>query len=134
MTDTTVLHSDRWGDILDRPADGCVEIRWFDTTAQMSGDDFNTFLATYAGCVERCARGGALVDAVQFRMDPANMSMGWRDRHIVPRYNAAGLKKFAFVMPAGMPAIGAPPEPEGPADFPTGYFGTRAEALAWLRS
>ena len=33
---------------------------------------------------------------------------------------------------AGMPAIGAPPQKEGPADYPTAYFGTRAEALAWL--
>ena len=62
------------------------------------------------------------------------MEMGWRDEHIIPRYNAAGLKKFAFVMPAGMPAIGAPPAPEGPADFPTGYYGSRADALSWLRA
>lgn len=35
-------------------------------------------------------------------------------------------------MPAGMPAIGSDPVREGPATFPTGYFGTRADALAWL--
>lgn len=74
-----------------------------------------------------------MVDAVQFRMDMARMSMGWRDEHIIPRYNAAGLRKFAFVMPAGMPAIGSEPAPEGPADFPTGYFAGRADALSWLK-
>ena len=33
-----------------------------------------------------------------------------------------------------MPAIGEDPVHEGPADYPTAYFGTRAEAVAWLRS
>lgn len=133
MTTVRAVHSDRWGDILDRPDDGCVEIRWYDTTSEMTGDDFNEFLATFAGCVEDCGRPGGLVDAVQFKMDMSRMSMGWRDEHIIPRYNGAGLKKFAFVMPHGMPAIGNAPAPEGPAKFPTGYFGSRAEALAWLK-
>ena len=128
----TVLYGDRWGDIIDRPEDKCVEIRWFDTTAGMSGEDFNGFLKIYADHVENCGRAGGLIDAVQFAMDMSKIEMGWRDEHIIPRYNAAGLKKFAFVMPAGMPAIGTPPAPEGPADFPTGYFGSRADALSWL--
>lgn len=125
-------HSDRWGECIVRPADNCTEIRWFDTTAEMSGDDFNGFLDVYAEIVERAGLTGALVDAVQFKMDMARMSMGWRDENIIPRYNAAGLKKFAFLMPAGMPAIGAPPSREGPADFPTAYFGARQDALKWI--
>ncbi|WP_136658984.1 hypothetical protein [Nitratireductor sp. XY-223] len=133
MTEARIVHTDRWGDIIDRPAGGCVEIRWFDTTSAMAGDDFNTFLSVYAGHVEQCGRACGLVDAVQFRMDMAKMNMGWRDENIIPRYNAAGMRKFAFIMPGGMPAIGAPPANEGPADFPTGYFGTRADALGWLK-
>ena len=132
MTGATHLYADRWGEILDRPQEGCVEIRWFDTTSAMDGNDFNQFLATYAGYVESCGRSGALVDSVQFRMDMAKMEMGWRNQHIIPRYNAAGLKKFAFIMPAGMPAIGKPPAKEGPATFATGYFGGRDAALRWL--
>lgn len=134
MSTGTVEYSDRWGDIVDRPADDCVEIRWFDTTADMEGDDFNAFLTHYAGCVERCGRANGLVDAVQFRMDMAKMHMGWRNEHIIPRYNSAGLRKFAFIMPIGMPAIGSPPANEGPAEFPTGYFGSRRDALRWLGS
>jgi len=133
MAAVRIVYGDQWGDILDRPDDGCVEIRWFDTTDAMAAADFNAFLATYAGHVEACGRPGGLVDAVQFRMDMAQMDQGWRDAHIIPRYNAAGVKKFAFIMPAGMPAIGSAPAPEGPADFPTGYFGRRADALTWLR-
>ena len=94
-------YSDKWGDILDRPDDNCVEIRWFDTTSQMDGDDFNNFLTRFAEQVETCGRSGCLVDAVQFRMDMGKMNNGWRDANIIPRYNAANVKKFAFVMPAG---------------------------------
>ena len=60
------------------------------------------------------------------------MDANWRDANIIPRYNAAGVTKFAFLMPEGMPAIGAPPAPEGPAEFPTAYFGRRADAVEWL--
>lgn len=134
MAEPRLVHSDRWADIIDRPEDDCVEIRWFDTTTHMEAEEFNEFLAAYAGHVEACGRSGGLIDGLQFRMDFAKMDAGWRDRHIIPRYNAAGLKKFAFIMPAGMPAIGAPPAPEGPAEFTTGYFATRAEALAWFKS
>ena len=58
--------------------------------------------------------------------------MQWRDEHIVPRYNAGGVQKFAFHMPDSMPSIGAAPEPEGPAAFPTAYFARRQAALDWL--
>ena len=134
MARNSVLYSDQWGDIIDRSDDDCVEIRWFDISSGMDADDFNGFLLKYAECVEKSSRAGGLVDAVQFKMDMAKMHMGWRDEHIIPRYNAAGMKKFAFIMPAGMPAIGKPPEREGPADFPTAYFGTRYDALQWLKT
>ena len=127
-----IEYVDQWGECSVRPTDGCSEIRWFDTTSAMEGDDFNKFLAEFATVVEGSGLTGALVDAVQFRMDMSKMSIGWRDANIVPRYNAAGLKKFAFIMPAGMPAIGAPRQKEGPGDFPTAYFATRRDAVAWL--
>lgn len=130
----TIKYSDQWGECLDRPDDNCVEIRWFDTTSKMSGNDMNQFLSNFATVVENSGRAGALVDAVPFKMDPAKMSMGWRDTNIIPRYNAAGVKKFAFIMPQGMPAIGSPPQNEGPANFPTAYFATRDDALSWLKN
>ena len=75
---------------------------------------------------------GVLTDAMQFRMDLKKVCVGWREEHIVPRYNAAGLQKFAFHMPAGMPAIGTEPAREASAQYLTGYFGSRADALRWL--
>ncbi|MFT4626735.1 MAG: hypothetical protein ACI8PZ_005413 [Myxococcota bacterium] len=129
-----VLHEDRWGAVIDRMTDGYLEIRWFDATSQMSVEDFQGWLTRFAEEVGANRRGGVLVDATRFRMPPENMDAAWRDEHIIPRYNAAGVRGFAFLMPDGMPAIGTPPASEGPAEFPTAYFGRREDALAWLRS
>ena len=110
-------YSDPWGDILDRPDDGCIEIRWFDTTGAMAGEDFNRFLETYAGYVETSGHLAGLVDATQFRMDFSKMSVGWRDENIIPRCNAARVRKFALVMSAGAPPMQKPPALEGPQTF-----------------
>lgn len=129
----TIVYNDSHGAMIDWPDDDYVEIRWYDATKDITAQQFNEWLAGFAGGVETAKRSGVLVDAVQFQMDMSIMDMEYRDANIIPRYNVAGVKKFAFLMPAGMPAIGAPPAPEGPADFPTAFFGTRADALAWLQ-
>ena len=129
-----IMYEDQWGEIVDRPTLNLVEIRWYDTTSEMSGEDFNNWLSTYAGCVETQNRAGCLVDAVQFKMPMDRMDTGWRNENIIPRYNAASVQKFAFIMPAGMPLIGTDPAPEGPATFPTGYFEKRSAAVAWIGS
>jgi len=129
---TTQVYEDKWGEIFDRPSADLIEIRWFDTTAGMSRDDFQSWLTKFAECVETCARSRVLVDSTSFQMSPAKMDGPWRDANIIPRYNAAGVRKFAFLMPQGMPMIGEPPANEPPGRFPTGYFGTRQAALDWL--
>jgi hypothetical protein len=128
----TVLFEDEYGSTIDRPDANFIEIRWYDATASFTTEGFNSWLQRFAGAVEAVRRPAVLVDSVQFRMDMARMDAEWRDANIIPRYNKAGVRKFAFLMPEGMPAIGAPPTVEGPADFPTAYFGSRADALAWL--
>jgi hypothetical protein len=57
--------------------------------------------------------------------------MEWRDAHIIPRYGGAGVRKFAFVMPAGFPDAGKEAV-EGQAIFPTRWFVNRDEAIRWL--
>lgn len=134
MSKVEHIHENAWGAIIDRPGDDYAEIRWYDTTTEMNGEQFKEFLMAFASHMETSKRSGALVDATSFRMNPQHMDGPWRDANVIPRYMKGGVKKFAFHMPAGMPAIGGDPAPEGPADFPTAYFGTRAEALAWLNS
>ncbi len=128
------VYEDRWGEIFDRPSIDVIEVRWFDTTADMTAPEFQAWLSKFAESVERCGRSGVLIDSTTFRMSPALMDGPWRDANIIPRYNAAGVTKFAFHMPDGMPRIGEPPTPEAPGRFPTGYFGRRQDALDWLAS
>jgi hypothetical protein len=126
------VYEDRWGEILDRGGNDLLELRWFDTTETMSAQEFKEWLVTFAETVERCGRSRVLVDSTSFRMSPDRMDAPWRDDKIIPRYNAAGVVKFAFHMPPDMPMIGLPPAVEGPGRFPTGYFGRRQDALDWL--
>ncbi len=128
------VYEDRWGEVFDRPSTGLIELRWFDTTAGMTAPEFQAWLSKFVECVEQCGRSRVLIDSTTFRMSPANMDGQWRDANIIPRYNAAGVTKFAFHMPEGMPMIGMPPVPEEPGRFPTGYFGRRQDALDWLTS
>jgi hypothetical protein len=58
------------------------------------------------------SRSGVLVDSTSFRMNPASMDGPWRD--------------------ANINLIGPTPANEAPGTFPTGYFGTRDDALKWL--
>jgi len=132
MRAVTHVYEDRWGAIIDHADAGYVEIRWYDTTGVMSVDEFQQWLTVFAGQVERLHRPGVLVDATQFLLDPAKMSDEWRDANIIPRYNAAGVKKFAFHMPEGVLAVGTLPVTQGPATFPTAYFARRQDALDWL--
>lgn len=127
-----ILHDDRWGQVIDRPDDDLLEIRWYDTTAELDGATFNAWLAMFAGRTEERRRSGVLVDSTSFRMDPHHMDGAWRDANIIPVYVRAGVRRFAFHMPENMPAIGTEPQVEGPATFPTAYFASRADALAWL--
>lgn len=120
--------------MIDYPTRNLIEIRWYDSTVELDRQSFNDWLSMFAGHVESTRRQGILVDSTSFRMPQNEMDAGWRDANIIPRYNSAGVRRFAFHMPAGMPAIGAEPAPEGPADFPTGYFVNRDAALAWLGS
>lgn len=129
---TVVVYEDKWGIVVDHPQLDLLETRWYGTTAELTRNDFNSWLSLFVQHLERLNRSRVLVDATAFRMSPDNVDVEWRDQQIIPRYEKAGVRRFAFHMPQGMPAIGTPPSPQEPATFPTGYFGTRAEALAWV--
>ncbi len=134
MAVAAIVYEDQWGSIIDHPDKDYIEIHWYDSTDAMSAKDFQQWLALFAGYVEKARRSGILTDSTSFLMDRNNLDGDWRDKNIVPRYNSAGVNKFAFHMPQGMPAIGAPPTYEGPAKYLTAYFGRRQDALDWLVS
>ena len=129
----------QWGAILHHPEWRTLELKWFPATRQMSDDDFKTTTELYASQAEQLKPiQFMLIDATEFFhtfADPGTLA--WRDEHIIPRYNAAGVTKFAFHMPPDTPNTvesGAAPAVEGPAAFPTGWFASRERAEQWLAS
>ena len=98
----------------------------------MSDGGFMATLCLFVWEAEKARPSGLIIDATEFRHPFATGVMEWRDAHIIQRYGAAGVRKFAFLMPAGFPNPGMEAI-EGPAIFPTKWFVERQAALDWLR-
>ena len=125
------LVRNEWGVIVQHAE--ILELQWLPSTARMSDGGFMATLCLLAWEGEKARPQGMLIDAVEFRHRFGDGVMQWRDAHIIPRYGAAGVRKFAFLMPAGFPNAGKEVV-EGPAVFPTKWFVKRDQAMAWLRA
>ena len=130
----------RFGVVTSHEAPAHLELRWLPATGQMTDEDWKAGLLTLAAEAEASGRAGILIDATDFRhgFTDRDGAMAWRDQHVIPRYNEAGVQRFAFLMPEGFPAptaeTGAEPVVDGPAArFPTQWFLGRDLALAWLK-
>jgi hypothetical protein len=126
--------SNAWGEILHHGSDGILELRWLPTP--MTDGAFKATLALFALEAERMRPSFLLIDATQFRHQFGPGVMQWRDDCIIPRYGAAGARKFAFHVPASFPGTmeaGGNEVFEGPAIFPTAWFSERQHALDWFR-
>ena len=122
-----------WGVIVQH-AD-VLELRWLPSTARMSDGGFMATLCLFVWEAEKSRPRGLFIDATDFkhRFVNAHSVMAWRDAHIIPRYGAAGVRRFAFLMPSDFPDAGKEAV-EGPAIFPTRWFVNRQEAMTWLRA
>lgn len=124
-----------WGVFVHHPRWRTLELRWLPSTREMSDEGFKQSLELLATEGERLMPAYMFIDATQFFHQLGAGVLDWRDEHVVPRYNAAGVKRFAFLVPQGTPNTvesGAEPRVEGPANFPTGWFDSREKAYAWL--
>src|SRR5262245_38610650 len=91
----------------------------------------------FAWEAEKLRPASLLIDATQFQHKFGPGVMQWRDDFIMPRYGAAGVRKFAFHVPPGFPntmEAGGKEVIEGPAIFPTAWFAERQHALDWLHA
>jgi hypothetical protein len=123
-----------WGVILHHAADRILELRWL--PIEMSDGAFKATLALLALEAEKLGPAALLVDATQFRHQFAPGVMQWRDDCVIPRYGSAGVKKFAFHVPAGFPNTiesGGKEVVDGAAVFPTAWFSERRHAVDWLK-
>jgi hypothetical protein len=123
------LVRNEWGAIVNHA--GFVELRWLADAAPMTDAAWMATLCLLAAEAEKVRPRGLLIDARHFRHSFGPGVMAWRDAAIIPRYGAAGVRRFAFVMPPSFPKAGAE-EVEGPALFPTRWFLDRDQAIRWL--
>ena len=129
------LYRDRFAEYFRDSARGAIVQCWSDETTSMSEPQFRVGVERLAELIEREHLQNVLVDVIVMGYTPAADFEQWRQAHIIPRYNAAGVRKFAFVLPEGATGTverGAVPAVEGKAAFPTGYFGSHERAFAWL--
>ncbi len=114
-----------------------IEQRWSNATKSMSEQQFRDGISMLAQFLEQGRIHNVLVDMTEIDHTPSDDFEPWRQSRIIPRYNAAGVKKFAFLLPPDAPNTvekGTKPAKEGAANFPTGYFASRDRALKWFES
>src|SRR5262249_4284722 len=121
--------SNEWGVIVDHT--DLLELRWLPSTSSMTDGGFMATLCLFASEAEKARRHGLLIDATEFRHAFGPGIMEWRDAHIIPRYGAAGVRRFAFLMPADFPRAGTEAI-ERAAIFPPQWVLDWNEALQWL--
>jgi hypothetical protein len=125
----------KWGVVLQHEQWRTLELAWLPATRDMDDEGFKETLRLFADAGERLRPAFMLIDANEFHHRPGQGVMEWRNEHIIPSYNAAGVTRFAFVVPEGTPGTveaGATPAVDGPANFPTAWFSSRQAAYRWL--
>jgi hypothetical protein len=112
-----------------------MELKWKQTTASMSDEGFRQTLQLLAGEGLKLRPAYMIIDATEFFHTVADSTFDWRNEHIIPLYNQAGIQKFALLVTAQAPGTvekGTEPAPDGPAHFPTAWFEGRDRLYAWL--
>jgi len=126
-----VLEDDAFWTMSHNEATSSVELAWKQTTADMSSADFQRALTHLAKHIGEQRATGTLIDVRRFRFAATPELDTWRREEIIPVYNAAGLKRFAYLLPPGAEYR---PGGSGDADaFATDYFDDEESARAWLR-
>src|SRR5258708_18353408 len=117
----TQLYQDRFGVMIYDDARNILELRWLAETESMNDDDYMGWLERYAAAAEQYHVPFTLIDTRAFHHHPAAHTGPWREAHIIPQYNRAGVKKIAFLLREGS-ASKSELMPEGSALCPTGCF------------
>ena len=76
---------------------------WKEATSSMTDKDFKSELELFAGLVEAKKARSILVDVAHFRHNQGPGMQEWRLKNISLRYSAAGVRRFAFLLPKEAP-------------------------------
>ncbi len=115
---------------------GLIKLFWSEKTANMRDEDFKEASEVLAEEAERHHVRGLLVDVKNFKFPRATAPelTAWRVSTIVPKYNQAGVKKFAFVHGEGFVEPDFSGKPHEGENFITRHVGAETEARKWLLS
>ncbi len=109
-----------------------IGIEWKETTAAMTTDEFKAALTLFATHVESKKAPSILVEVPNFRPRVQPEMQQWRVQNISTRYNSAGVKRFAFLFPAGAQIPAAMNQSAPEEKFQIRAFDDRQTAEAWL--
>lgn len=132
----TQLSQNSFLKIFHDPDSATLKLLWLADTARMTAEDFKEGLTNTATYTEQYKTKGLLVDVEKFQFAGAMGPdlMKWRSETIVPRYNKAGLKRFAFVHGKAFPEKPGDGDRNPGEDFFTKHFALEESAMKWLSS
>jgi hypothetical protein len=125
------VHSDSFARLEYDDSLKCLELVWQDTTVDMSDEDFRRWLEVFALKGKEFGASYMLVDGRSFKHEMTSELNAWRQEVIIPMYNSAGVRKFAFLL-TQVAETDTEPRPEPGAEFPTAYFDSRDQIEAWF--
>jgi hypothetical protein len=128
----TELHHDKFLQILWNEKSQIIGIKWKATTASMTDENFKDELALFAAHVEQKKAPGILVDVCDFRHKMSPAVQEWRVKNISTRYNAAGVQRFAFLLPTGSQIPPMMNQSSAGEKFATRAFADFDSAVNWL--
>jgi len=130
--ESTELHEDRFLRILWDGLTRIIAIDWNESTAAMTDDEMKDELALFARYVEDNRASCILVDVTRFQHRMGPEFQQWRVQNISPRYSAAGVKRFAFLLSPDADIPSAMNQSAPGEAFVTRAFNNRDGAIAWL--
>jgi hypothetical protein len=127
------LNEDSLGRITFDEKKSMLKLEWLEASKDMIGPHFQGFLYILAGYAVQLKSKKILVDSRKFLFHPSQELVGlWRTCNISPLYNDAGVKKFAFLFPAGYQTPTTNIQTMPYEHFPTGFFTSENELMNWL--
>ena len=118
-----------WSMVLDSES-SVIKLVWTARSSEMTDADFKEGVDHFTGFAEQHGATGLYVDVREFGHQMSAELGQWRAEKIVPRYNATGIKRFAYVLPTGAPVN--EPEQYESENFVTGFFSSPEAASVWL--
>ena len=129
------IYSSKYYDVVSDEGSNALVFLWKPETEAMDDLGFREAVSNYAGYLLEQTMPNAVIDVRNFKPPmgvPTQESAGaWRAEVVVPRYNKAKLKKFAYLSaPEGMPV--SPPTRHPGEEFETAVFDSEDQMRSWL--